>query len=409
MHALKDHPEHPTCWACRRRSWWPWRTATGAPAASSSPATCTWRPAQQRHGLALQRQVHGTPMILTAGQQEQGHGLTEPPLYDPLVPIAAPLVKWAVEVTRLEDLPRIVRRAAKVAMTPPTGPVFISLPGDILNAEAGIGSALDPGRSRSRRPTPRSTRLAKRLLEAERPVIIVGDEIVRATRWRPPPNRAETLGAPVYQQSVTSGAHFLSDHLCFIVGSRATRAVRGFLSSSTSCPARRRTRAHVVWNEVEPLPDCIAGGPRRLNRLGDGREPSGRDGRARRCARGVDRARRRVLEEGRRAARRRRPRRPGRSWRESDWTAGRGDIGAAGKPRGGNRSSATGLRCRSPRRSPRTPSWSTRLPAAATWPSSCPTGRYSFHALASAGIGWGVPAAVTSRSPSAAARLLLLG
>src|SRR5207253_5093376 len=80
----------------------------------------------------------GTPMILTAGQQEQGHGLTEPLLYDPLVPIAAPLVKWAVEVTRLEDLPRIVHRAAKVATTPPTGPVFLSLPGDILNSEAGI-------------------------------------------------------------------------------------------------------------------------------------------------------------------------------------------------------------------------------------------------------------------------------
>ena len=77
-------------------------------------------------------------MILTAGQQEQGHGLMEPVLYGPLVQMAEPLVKWAVEVTRLEDLPRIVRRAAKIATTPPTGPVFISLPGDILNAEAGI-------------------------------------------------------------------------------------------------------------------------------------------------------------------------------------------------------------------------------------------------------------------------------
>ncbi len=85
----------------------------------------------------------GTPMILTAGQQEQGHGLMEPVLYGPLVQMAEPLVKWAVEVTRLEDLPRIVRRAAKIATTPPTGPVFISLPGDILNAEAGI----DLGRS----------------------------------------------------------------------------------------------------------------------------------------------------------------------------------------------------------------------------------------------------------------------
>ena len=66
-----------------------------------------------------------SPVIVTAGQQEQGHGLTEPMLYAPLVPIAQPLVKWAVEVTRLRDLPRIVRRAAKVATTPPTGPVFI--------------------------------------------------------------------------------------------------------------------------------------------------------------------------------------------------------------------------------------------------------------------------------------------
>ena len=79
-----------------------------------------------------------TPMIITAGQQEQGHGLTEPVLYAPLVPIAAPLVKWAIEITRLEDMPRIIRRAAKVAMTPPMGPVFLSLPGDVLLDETGI-------------------------------------------------------------------------------------------------------------------------------------------------------------------------------------------------------------------------------------------------------------------------------
>jgi benzoylformate decarboxylase len=71
----------------------------------------------------------GTPLVVTAGQQEQGHGLTEPLLYAPLVPITTPVMKWATEVARLEDLPRIVHRAAKVAMTPPTGPVLISLPG----------------------------------------------------------------------------------------------------------------------------------------------------------------------------------------------------------------------------------------------------------------------------------------
>src|SRR5258708_12768165 len=84
----------------------------------------------------------GTPMILTAGQQEQGHGLMEPLLYGPLVRMAEPLVKWAVEVTRLEDLPRIVRRAPKIATTPPTGPGFISLPADILNSQPAIHLAL---------------------------------------------------------------------------------------------------------------------------------------------------------------------------------------------------------------------------------------------------------------------------
>src|SRR5436305_4821782 len=46
----------------------------------------------------------GTPLILTAGQQELGHGLTEPVLYGPLVQMAQPLVKWAVEVPRLGAL-----------------------------------------------------------------------------------------------------------------------------------------------------------------------------------------------------------------------------------------------------------------------------------------------------------------
>jgi benzoylformate decarboxylase len=97
-------------------------------------------------GALYTAHVSGTPMVVTAGQQEQGHGLKEPLLYAPLVPIAAPVVKWATEVARLADLPRIMHRAAKVALTPPTGPVFISLPGDILNDFGAIAREPDPGR-----------------------------------------------------------------------------------------------------------------------------------------------------------------------------------------------------------------------------------------------------------------------
>src|SRR5882672_231850 len=115
----------------------------------------------------------GTPMILTAGQQEQGHGLTEPLLYAPLVPIATPVVKWATEVTRIEDLPRIVHRAAKVAMTPPTGPVFISLPGDILNNEAALDLGEATRVDTAVRPSDAALeQLAKRLIAAKKLVIL---------------------------------------------------------------------------------------------------------------------------------------------------------------------------------------------------------------------------------------------
>ncbi|MDP1718334.1 MAG: thiamine pyrophosphate-binding protein, partial [Burkholderiales bacterium] len=39
-------------------------------------------------GALYNARWYGSPLIVTAGQQEQGHGLTEPMLYDPLVPIA---------------------------------------------------------------------------------------------------------------------------------------------------------------------------------------------------------------------------------------------------------------------------------------------------------------------------------
>src|SRR5678815_5753885 len=88
--------------------------------------------------MCIRDRFSGSPVILTAGQQEQGHGLLEPLLYEPLVPVAQPLVKWAVEATRAADLPRILHRAAKIALTPPTGPVFLSLPGDVLDEEVDV-------------------------------------------------------------------------------------------------------------------------------------------------------------------------------------------------------------------------------------------------------------------------------
>ena len=208
-------------------------------------------------GAIYNANLSGSPLIITAGQQEQGHGLMEPLLYGPLVDMARPLVKWATEITRIEDVPRIVRRAAKIALAPPTGPVFLSLPGDILNKSA----ALDLGR-RTRvdamtYPSDESLRrLSERIMAAEQPVLLAGTEIVRSDALTEAAELAEVLGAPVYQQTVPHGAHFFSEHPCFMGAlTRIQDQVRSTLSpyDLMICIGADVLQMS-VWSETDPLP-----------------------------------------------------------------------------------------------------------------------------------------------------------
>jgi benzoylformate decarboxylase len=259
MHALKEHPDLTYVMAMQESL--VVAIADGFSRASGRLVACNVHVAPglgNAMGSLYNAKFTGTPMILTAGQQEQGHGLTEPVLYDPLVRIAEPLVKWAVEVTRLEDLPRIVRRAAKVAMTPPTGPVFISLPGDILNSEAGLELGRATRIDTRVKPSDESLdALVQRILKAERPVIVVGDEIVKSDALHEAAAFAETLGCPAWQQTAPYGAHFLSESPCFM-GSlpRVQPQVREILAPHDLMIALGSDPLRMsVYSEVDPLPE----------------------------------------------------------------------------------------------------------------------------------------------------------
>jgi benzoylformate decarboxylase len=262
MHALKDHPDLTYVMAMQESL--VVAIADGYSRASGKLVACNVHVAPglgNALGSLFNARFTGTPMILTAGQQEQGHGLMEPVLYGPLVQMAEPLVKWAVEVTRPEDLPRIVRRAAKIATTPPTGPVFISLPGDILNSEAGIELGRSTRVDTRVKPSDESLQaLVARILKAQRPVIIAGDEIVKSDALAEAAQLAEALGAPAYQCSTPYGAHFLSESPCFMGAlSRLQKQVREVLSPYDlmivlgADPLRMS-----VYSEVDPMPDGMA-------------------------------------------------------------------------------------------------------------------------------------------------------
>src|SRR6201985_2485318 len=261
MHALKDHPDLTYVMAMQESL--VVAIADGYSRASGKLVACNVHVAPglgNALGSLFNAKFTGTPMILTAGQQEQGHGLMEPVLFGPLVQMAEPLVKWAVEVTRLEDLPRIVRRAAKIATTPPTGPVFISLPGDILNSEAGIELGRSTRVDTRVKPSDEALQaLAARILKAERPVIIAGDEIVKSDALQEAAQLAQALGCPAFQQSAPYGAHFLSESPCFMGAlSRSQPQVREVLSPYDlmivlgADPLRMS-----VHSEVDPLPEGL--------------------------------------------------------------------------------------------------------------------------------------------------------
>jgi benzoylformate decarboxylase len=167
-------------------------------------------------GMLYDAQKAGAPLLVTAGQHDQSFNVTEPILWADLPPIARPFVKWSAEVRRLEDLPRLVRRAAKTALAPPSGPVFLSLPADVLQAEG----AVELGAATRVAPRIRGDREAVEaagatLARAERPLILAGDAVAQSDAHAELVQVAEALGAPVYAEGVANTASFPSSHPLF--------------------------------------------------------------------------------------------------------------------------------------------------------------------------------------------------
>jgi benzoylformate decarboxylase len=167
-------------------------------------------------GLIYTAYMTRTPLLVTAGQQDRRMQLEEPLLWGDLVQMARPYTKWAHEISSPVDLPRAVRRALKVAMTPPTGPVFLSLPMDVLEESAEVNLA--PTSRPDLRPGPLPELLvqaAEVLCAAQNPTIIVGDRVSKAGALAEAVTLAETLGARVYGEPQANSIAFPADHPLF--------------------------------------------------------------------------------------------------------------------------------------------------------------------------------------------------
>jgi benzoylformate decarboxylase len=140
-----------------------------------------------------------TPLVVYAGQHPQRGNSQEPILAGDLVRLAEPLTKWAVEAQDANEIPALLRRAFKVALEPPRGPVFLSVPTNVMDEESVTeimpSSYVD---TRARPDHSAIERIAAALSEAHSPVIICGDGVCEAGGQAELIQLAETVGARVH-------------------------------------------------------------------------------------------------------------------------------------------------------------------------------------------------------------------
>lgn len=157
----------------------------------------------------------GTPIVALAGQQDSRLKWSDPLLDSDLLPMVSQHTKDRWWVGHGQDIARALDRAFKEATTPPTGPVFLSIPRD-LQAQTVVLDHFPQQRQQVHmdiRPDRESlARAAQLLVAAEQPAILAGCQVPDAGAIPELAELAETLGAPVFTTGLVPKFIFPTNH-----------------------------------------------------------------------------------------------------------------------------------------------------------------------------------------------------
>src|SRR5437660_1207834 len=156
-----------------------------------------------------------TPLVVTAGQQARSILPFEPFLFAERAPeFPRPYVKWSIEPARAQDVPAAIARAYYLAMQPPRGPTFVSIPVDDWDR------ATEPLAVRELSTGVRSApvslaRLGDALDHARCLALVVGDGVDRDGAWDLAVKLAERYSAPVWESPNSGRCSFPESHPLF--------------------------------------------------------------------------------------------------------------------------------------------------------------------------------------------------
>ena len=154
-----------------------------------------------------------TPLIVTAGQQDTRAMIDDPLLCADLLGLTRQHTKWVWEAHHAAEVPVVLAKAFKVAQTPPTGPVFVSLPVNVMEERAEI--ELPPVTrigTRLRGDRAAIEEAARVLGSARNPAIVAGDGCARSGAVPAIVRLAQALGARVYTEPLNAYLNFPTGH-----------------------------------------------------------------------------------------------------------------------------------------------------------------------------------------------------
>jgi len=150
-------------------------------------------------GMMYQAMRGHAPLVVIAGESGIRYDAMDAQMAADLVSMARPVTKWSTRVVDPNSLLRVLRRAVKIAMTPPMGPVFVCLPADVLDAPND--EPVFPTPLLDTQVAPSAEQIAKAasmLAGAQHPIIIMGDGIAYSHAQEELQRVAEMLGAEVW-------------------------------------------------------------------------------------------------------------------------------------------------------------------------------------------------------------------
>ncbi|MBN1319847.1 MAG: thiamine pyrophosphate-binding protein [Thermoleophilia bacterium] len=150
--------------------------------------------------LLYNAKLGGVPLVVTVGQNDTRLLQRDPHLTGDIVGIGRPHAKWATELVHADDIPVVIQRAFKMALQPPTGPVVVCLPQNVLQQEFDF--TYEPRTEVQARLRPDAGAVAKAveiLAGAERPLLLVESGVARSGALDEVVRFAELTGARVHQ------------------------------------------------------------------------------------------------------------------------------------------------------------------------------------------------------------------